>query len=110
MTYQPRDRPTPDRDEVPHELEPHPSNRELHAAGVGSRAAGSDKHVYVRLPDWTDAELEQLPLLEPGTHLEQGSVYFDLNDPERGAFTATGSEEVDAGDRYVPKRLTHHDL
>jgi hypothetical protein len=48
--------------------------------------------VYDRLPDWTDADLEQLPLLKPGTHLEQGSVYFDLNAPERGAFTATGSE------------------
>ena len=48
-----------------------------------------------RLPElarWmTDDELKQIPIWD-GRVFERNRMYFDLDNPERGAFVATGDE------------------
>jgi hypothetical protein len=39
----------------------------------------------------SDDALKQLPIWQ-GTRFERGRVYFDLDNPDRGAFVATGDE------------------
>lgn len=52
----------------------------------------------------TRDEVDRIPLLQPGAHLEQGSVYLDLDDIEAGPFVAVGHERVHEDDRLVAKR------
>lgn len=66
------------------------------------RNARSHKEVNRALSGrFTDDELDQIALLEPGDRLQQGATYMDLRDPERREFTATG--EMEAGGATVPK-------
>lgn len=53
--------------------------------------------------DFDDAQLKMIPILPPGTRLEQGAVYIDLNDPQRREFRATGDMEAGPDKQYVPK-------
>ena len=55
-------------------------------------------------------ELSRLQVLDPGTRLEQGGVYLDVNDLSGGEFTAMGGDEAVLGSRYVAKRDTDHEL
>ena len=55
-------------------------------------------------------ELAELQVLDPGTRLEQGAVYLDLNDLGAGEFTAMGGQEAVAGRRYIAKRDTDYEL
>ena len=64
------------------------------------------KDLHERLPQLTRDQLTQVPIVAPGATLEQGGTYLDLDDPGRGPFRATGSEEVRPGERYVAKRDT----
>jgi hypothetical protein len=75
-----------------------------------SRPAGEDKSVVARLPQLTDDELARLPIVKAGTQLEQGGVYFDLNQPERGPFKALAGQEAGSGDRYIAKRDVDYEL
>jgi len=70
--------------------------------------AGEDKSLHKRLPELSSAELGTLPVLAPGTTLEQGSVYLDLDDLARGPFKAIGGQE--AGARIVAKGDTDYEL
>ena len=70
--------------------------------------AAADKHLHNRLQGLNDEELGRLPVLEPGTPLEQGSVYLDLDDLGRGPFKAIGGQE--AGQRVVPKKDADYEL
>ena len=73
-------------------------------------AAVADKRLHERLPELNDAELATLTVLQPGTALDQGSVYVDLNDLGRGPFKAIGGQQVGPQDRIVAKRDTDHEL
>ena len=57
-----------------------------------------------RLPElsaWmSDDALKQLPIWR-GPRFERNHVYFDLDNPERGAFVATGDEGVPTDWTYV---------
>ena len=75
-----------------------------------STAAVADKHLHNQLPGLDNAELATLAVLEPGTPLDQGSVYVDLNDLGRGPFKAIGGQQAGEGDRFVAKRDTDHEL
>ncbi len=55
-------------------------------------------------------ELARLTVLQPGTRLEQGGTYLDLNDRERGPFRALGGQEAGPKHRYVAKRQTDREL
>ena len=75
-----------------------------------SRSAAADKTLHNRLQGLDAEELARLATLEPGTRLEQGGVYLDLNDLKRGPFKAIGGQEAGEGDRLVAKRDTDYEL
>jgi hypothetical protein len=72
--------------------------------------ATADKVLHNRLPELTGDELSRLQVLEPGTRLEQGGTYVDLNRLSDGPFKALGGHEATAGNRYVAKRDTDYEL
>jgi hypothetical protein len=61
-------------------------------------------------PELTQDELAHLPILRPGTTLEAGGVYFDLNAPERGPFKALVGQQAGSGNRYVAQRDLDPDI
>lgn len=61
-------------------------------------------------PELTQDELAHLPILRPGTILEAGGVYFDLNAPERGPFKALAGQQAGSGNRYVAQRDLDPDI
>jgi hypothetical protein len=75
-----------------------------------SAPAADDKVLHNRLPELSSDELSRLPVLEPGTRLEQGGAYVDLNRLEEGPFKALGGHEAEQGNRYVAKRDTDYEL
>ena len=87
-----------------------PRNEPDGRAGHEDRARPIEHSLAARLPDLDAAELERLSVLLPGTRLEQGSVYLDLNEPERGPFRALAGQEAGAEQRLVSKRDTDHEL
>jgi hypothetical protein len=58
----------------------------------------------------SDADLKQLPVVPEGTSLQQGAVYFYLNDPNRGEIRALGDMEVGTENRYVAKSAVPYPL
>lgn len=73
--------------------------------------AGSDNKVVGELlPDLTDDQLSRLSILEPGTPLEQGSVYLDLDDRRAGPFKAIGGQEAGTRSRLIAKNMTDYEL
>lgn len=75
-----------------------------------SAPAVEDKDLHERLPELTSDELSRLQVLEPGTRLEQGGTYVDLNRLSEGPFKALGGREATQNDRYVSKRETDYEL
>jgi hypothetical protein len=71
---------------------------------------GDDKALYDAYPDLTRAELDRLSILPPGTELEQGAVYFDLNRPGDGPFKALGGQVAGEGTRLIAKRATDYEI
>ena len=72
--------------------------------------AVADKRLHERLPELTNDELARLAILEPGTRLEQGGTYVDLDRRDDGPFQAIGGHEVRAGQRVIAKRDTDYEL
>jgi hypothetical protein len=75
-----------------------------------SAPAADDKVLHNRLPELTSDELSRLQVLEPGTRLEQGGMYLDLNRLAEGPFKALGGHDATKADRYVAKRDTDYEL
>ena len=75
-----------------------------------SIAAVDDKQLHEQLPHLDAAELARLAVLAPGTPLDQGGTYVDLNDLGRGPFKAIGGQEAAKHHRYVAKRDTDYEL
>ncbi|PZR69403.1 MAG: hypothetical protein DLM66_06640 [Candidatus Dormiibacter spiritus] len=100
------DQPTEDFDQDLHDprLETGPGHVEE------SFVAADSKRVHDLLPWLDSSQLEQLAVLNEGTRLEQGGVYLDLRDRERGPFKAIGGESADAPHLYVAKRDLDHEL
>ena len=96
-------------DEWQHDLNPH------HLAGqnIGptsdeqERADRTAFHLRKRGvdvgPGLDDDELKQVPVLAPGSRLQQGATYVDLTDPAPTEFTATGDLVAPPNRAYVPK-------
>lgn len=73
--------------------------------------ATDDKRVQARVGDiLSPDEMARLTVLEPGADLEQGGVYLDLEDSERGPFKAFGGKSAEKRGRYVAKRDIDHEL
>jgi hypothetical protein len=75
-----------------------------------STPAVDDKGLHARVPELSNDELSRLQVLEPGTRLEQGGTYIDLNRLSEGPFKALGGHEATERDRYVAKRDTDYEL
>jgi hypothetical protein len=75
-----------------------------------SSPAADDKDIHNRLPELNSDELSRLQVLEPGTRLEQGGTYVDLNRLGDGPFKALGGHEATERDRYIAKRDTDYEL
>jgi hypothetical protein len=77
-----------------------PRTDEGHRAG---RTAYDVRAIHRTLRDWPDDELKEIPLLPQGERLQQGGVYLDLRDPQRGEIRATGDMQASADDAFVAK-------
>jgi hypothetical protein len=76
---------------------------------VGLRASDV-KELYGKLADLTDDELRDIVIVPLGERLEQGAKYIDLQNLERGEFTATADMVSDEDHYYVPKKHTDYVL
>ena len=74
------------------------------------RSAYDVKDLNRELPNLTDDELKEISVVVEGDQLEQGAVYFDLNDPARGEFKARGDMVAEPGSRLVPKSAVDYQL
>jgi hypothetical protein len=75
-----------------------------------SAPAVDDKRLHSRLPELSSDELSRLQILEPGTRLEQGGTYVDLNRLGEGPFKALGGHKASENTRYIAKRDTDYEL
>ena len=96
-----------DRDEFDKDLNPNPmagqnTGAESIQPGRFERTA-MDIDKLQHLEDFSDDELKQIPILKPGTRLQQGATYINLNDPDREEFTGVGDMTVDSNSLIVPK-------
>jgi hypothetical protein len=83
---------------------------ETDAAEKGLSTLYDLKHLHRRYSGLADDDLKQVPVLERGMRLQQGATYFDLNDVDRGEFTATGDMAAGPENAYVPKSEVDYDL
>lgn len=92
------------------DLQLHPNDPELDPPGHAEESFPADqlKDVVKDLPGLSGDELSRLSILEPGTALEQGGVYLDLDDRSRAPFKAIGGHRVEDGQRIVAKRDTDY--
>ena len=100
-------------EEYRRDLNPDPyggQNRGVLTEHTGMSSAYDVKDLNRELPNLTDDELKQISVVQEGDRLEQGAVYFDLNDPARGEFKARGDMVAEAGSRLVPKSLVDYQL
>lgn len=103
------------QDEWQRDLNPDP----LAGQNVGTQGSEREKNVptayevkdvHRQMNNFTDDELKQIPILPPGTRLEQGATYIDLMDPERKEFTAMGDMTASPQNRYVAKTEVGYQL
>lgn len=87
------------------QLHPNRERETITDANMDTTPADHDKRLKNRLDDrLSPAEMRHLAFLDTGTPLEQGGTYLDLNDMDRGAFRAIGSDRAEAHQRIVAKR------
>ncbi len=61
------------------------------------------KELHGQFPQLDNADLKNIPILPAGTRLDQGATYLDLMNPDKGEYSAVGSETVGEKDYIVPK-------
>ncbi|MGF1495453.1 MAG: hypothetical protein ACFB8W_01330 [Elainellaceae cyanobacterium] len=71
--------------------------------GRFERTARDIKELHDRLDGLSSEALDRIPILKPGTRLEQGATYINLNDPGREEFKAMGDMVADETNYFVPK-------
>jgi hypothetical protein len=77
---------------------------------TSARSAFELKEAHRWLEGLSDADLKQIPILPPGSRLEQGATYLDLHDRQRREFTARGDMEAGPDNWYVPKDQVDYQL
>ncbi len=75
-----------------------------------TRTAYDIKDLHRRLNHLLDDDLKQIVVQPTGARLQQGATYVDLNDLERGEFTATGDMTAGPENYYVAKDDVHYNL
>lgn len=74
--------------------------------GKNAPSAYDVKAVRDRLNAIDGEDLKRIPVIPPGSRLQQGATYIDLARPDRQEFTATGGMEATRGTLYIPKAET----
>ena len=92
------------------QLRPGGSPVEQRGHAEESTPASEDKRVRNDLPFLNNEELGRLSVIDPGVMLEQGGVYLDIDDLDRGPFKAIGGHSVEDGQRLIAKRDTDYEL
>lgn len=80
------------------------------AATHETRSAYDIKELHEKMPDYSNAELKALPVLQAGQRLQQGAVYCNLNNLSAGAFVAMAAMEAGPSDYYVAKSELDYEL
>lgn len=97
------------RDEFDRDLNPDPmAGQNIDAAGVHreqqGRTAKDVKPLHrSRLNDWSDADLDQIPIVPAGARLEQGATYLDMANLQGEEFTASANMVAEPGRLLVLK-------
>lgn len=68
------------------------------------------KGAHRLLDGFTDDDLQRIPIMPPGSRLEQGATDTDLRHLARGEFTAIGNREADGAHWYAPKSAVPYRL
>lgn len=68
------------------------------------------KELHEKMQEFDKGELKSIPILAHGERLEQGGIYLDLRDREKGEFTAQGNMEAQDPHLYVPKNKLDYEL
>jgi hypothetical protein len=74
------------------------------------RTAYDVKAIHRTFDGFNDAELKQIPVLEPGTRLRQGATYLEVQPEGGGQFTATGDMAVSSEQLVIPKERVPYDI
>ncbi|AKT41359.1 hypothetical protein [Chondromyces crocatus] len=106
---------TPDKHPTAYESDLNPNAMAGQNIGAASPAddtiAAYDlKETHVALPEFTSEDLKALRVIRPGRRLERNATYIDLNERERGEFTATSDMVTRPDDLIVPKKHTDYEL
>jgi hypothetical protein len=101
--------PEPEDESFAEDLAPD-SPEAIRLAQLEGAPAGTDKDVVNALPELSKGELDQLTILAPGTPLQQGGVYLDLENRAGGPFQAIGGQEVGENQRLIAKKTTSYEL
>ena len=72
--------------------------------------AESYKDLHERFPQFRNDELRELPILPPGTRLEQGAKYCDLREDQPREFAATAEIVAGENNLFVPKSEVDYQL
>jgi hypothetical protein len=76
----------------------------------GLRTAHDIKDLHRSLDGFGDDDLKQIPILEPGTRLQQGATYIDLAERPPQEFTARGYMVSGQDNAYVPKDRVPYEI
>lgn len=112
-TGRPHDQPD---DQYQQDLNPNPRagvnyGREGEQPNRFSRTAADVPDLRTQMSDdYSDEDLERIPVLQGGTRLKQGATYISLADPTRKEFTGMANQSVDENDYIVPKSQVGHGL
>lgn len=68
------------------------------------------KEAHRQWPDLDRDHLRSIPIVPPGTRLQQGATYFDLHNPQRGEIVATADMEAGPDNWYTPKSEVNYEL
>ncbi|MFZ5890729.1 MAG: hypothetical protein ACOY0T_06725 [Myxococcota bacterium] len=83
---------------------------ETPAAHPHTRPASTLKTLPQKLPEFSYEELEQIPVVVPGSRLKARAVYVDLHDPNRREFTAGDNHLSSDGHAFIPKAEVPYEL
>ena len=98
-----------DRDDFDKDLRPD----EMAGENYGAESAQNEKNapsayefkeLHGKFPQLDNADLKNIPILPAGTRLDQGATYLDLNNFDKGEYSAVSNETVGENDYIVPKK------
>ena len=75
-----------------------------------ARTAKDVKDAHSQLRDWSDDDLDEVPIVPAGSRLEQNATYLDLAASGPHEFTATGNMTAAPEQRLVEKSTVPYPL